>query len=410
MNEQIIAILHKSINGEALTEDEKKLLDEWIGQSEHNRGRYQEIMSADNLKQDIEKMLGQDSHVIWTKINQQLYPFKHKSGLLSIFRRGAFWYAAAALFLIFAFTTAYILFVKPSTNSSKDLPVNKSAAIAEVVPGSEKAVLVLDNGTSLALDKTSNGKIAEQGNTIIVKEDGLLSYNTHGQEPSSAVFYNTLTTPRGAYYSSLVLADGSKVWLNAESSIRFPTAFTGKDRVVDVSGEVYFEVAKNAAKPFKVNVNEKDMSVEVLGTHFNVNAYNDEADIKTTLLEGAVKITADGKSGFLKPGQQARVASLKGTNGGEVRSIRVVNDADPDEVVAWKNGMFQFQNADIRTIMRQVEKWYDADVVYDGNTDRKFFAEIPRSVDVSKLLTILEKTGWIQFKVEGKKITVIPVK
>src|SRR6185503_9234663 len=152
-----------------------------------------------------------------------------------------------------------------SSISDKSVSVNRSTQITDISPGIEKATLTLDNGTNLVLDNTGNGKIAEQGNTIIEKKDGQLAYNAGSKAPSQQVFYNTLTVPRAGYYSSLMLADGSKVWLNSESSIRFPTSFTGKERSVDVTGEVYFEVAKNPAKPFKVNVKDKGMTVEVLG-------------------------------------------------------------------------------------------------------------------------------------------------
>jgi ferric-dicitrate binding protein FerR (iron transport regulator) len=170
---------------------------------------------------------------------------------------------------------------------------------------------------------------------------------------------------------------------------------------VEVTGEVYFEVAKQPGKKFFVNVKGKGVGVEVLGTHFNINAYDDETAIKTTLLEGAVKVVANGKLGFLKPGQQAKVGS-KG-------ELDVEDKVDTEEVMAWKNGSFLFQNADIETIMRQVQRWYDVEIVYEGTINRKFYADLPRSVSSARLFTILENTGWVRFKAEGRKIMVIPV-
>ena len=400
MNEQLVAILHKCINGVSLTDVEQKQLNDWISQSHHNRQLYDEI-NSETFRRDVKKILGYDGKAIWKKFSEGINSQQPKRNLITLFHNTILRYVAAAVLLVLISTTAYMLFVKPTTHQQKAVSDTPPPATLDVSPGAEKATLTLDNGTNLVLDNASSGKIAEQGNTIVVKEEGLLSYNSYNNGSSNNIFYNTLTTARGSYYSSLVLADGSKVWLNAQSSIRFPTAFPGKDRVVEVTGEVYFEVAKNASKPFKVNVRDKGMVVEVLGTHFNINAYVDEAEVKTTLLEGAVKIVSGSRVNFLKPGQQAI-----NSNG----ETRVVNDADVDEAIAWKNGMFQFQNADIRSIMRQVEKWYDAEVVYDGNVDRKFFAEIPRTVEVSRLLTILKKTGWVDFKIEGKKIIVIAVK
>jgi ferric-dicitrate binding protein FerR (iron transport regulator) len=203
-----------------------------------------------------------------------------------------------------------------------------------------------------------------------------------------------------------VLPDGSKVWLNAASSLRFPTGFAGHERKVELVGEAYFEVAKNAAMPFKVTVKplpgntaSAPMEVEVLGTEFNINAYGDETDRRTTLIQGSVKITAGSGQSLLQPGQQARV-----NTGG----LQIMPGVDTDEVIAWKNGLFQFKEANIQSIMRQVSRWYDVEVEYNGNVNQLFFGKIPRRVPVSTVLKILESTGWAHFTIEGKKITVAP--
>jgi len=221
-----------------------------------------------------------------------------------------------------------------------------------------------------------------------------ITYNSSNNR--SEAVYNTIKTPRGGQYQ-LVLADGSQVWLNAASSIRFPVDFTEKVRKVEITGEAYFEIKKDAAKPFIVTIPGKGQ-VEVLGTHFNINAYDDENTLNTTLIEGSVKFIADnGESVKLKPGQQAQLSS----------SVSVLNDADIDKIIAWKTGWFNFDRADITTIMRQVSRWYDVEVVYEGQVSKKTFSGIvSRSQQIAEVLKIMEKAG-VKFRIEGKKITVL---
>jgi ferric-dicitrate binding protein FerR (iron transport regulator) len=211
--------------------------------------------------------------------------------------------------------------------------------------------------------------------------------------------YNTITTANGNQYQ-LILTDGSKVWLNAASSIRFPTSFTGNERKVEITGEVYFEVAKDPIKPFKVDFKNKEgeiNEIEVLGTHFNVNAYADEPDMKTTLLEGSVKIKAANKIQMLTPGQQASI-----TSGG----IEVKRNVDIEHVMAWKNGYFLFDNTDIYTLMRQVSRWYNVDVKYEGRiTEDGFSGKILRDVPLSKFIKVLELND-VKVRTEGREIIV----
>jgi ferric-dicitrate binding protein FerR (iron transport regulator) len=209
--------------------------------------------------------------------------------------------------------------------------------------------------------------------------------------------YNTLGTPRGGQYR-LMLPDGSKVWLNAISSIRYPAAFTGKERVVEITGEAYFEVAKDATHPFKVLVHNGDMEISVLGTHFNVNAYNDEPIIKTTLVEGSVKVTRDKQTAVIKPGEQTELNSSG--------ALKIIHDADIDEAVAWRNGLFEFQDADLQSILRQVMRWYDVEVDYQGNIPERFFtAIISRDKTLTGVLEIL-KLSDIDYKLDGKKLVI----
>ena len=305
---------------------------------------------------------------------------------------------AASVLIVLVAGISYLYITK---NESKVIPGNiaKNKIIKnDIAPGGNKAILTLANGATIVLDSTHNGTISQQGNAKVVKLDnGKLAYQKDETTNVVAVQYNTITTPPGGQYQ-LVLADGSKVWLDAESSIRFPTAFTGKERDVQITGEAYFEVAHNAEMPFHVKVD--NMDVTVLGTHFNVNAYDDEGVIKTTLLEGSVKVSMGNESTLITPGEQAQIAD-------KTDKIEIKRNVDLEEIVAWKNGKFIFQDADIQSIMRQLERWYNITVSYEGNiTKEEFVGVISRNVNISQILNMLEKAGDIKFEIEGRKIIV----
>src|SRR5699024_7437317 len=272
-----------------------------------------------------------------------------------------------------------------------------------IMPGGNKAVLTLANGTKVGIDSTHNGKLAGQGNMNVVKiGSGLLAYQSgmlKAQNPkykaNSIVRYNTLTIPRGGQYQ-LTLSDGTKVWLNAGSSIRYPIAFNGKERRVEMTGEAYFEVVHNEKQPFKVLVNGE--VIEDLGTRFNVNAYADEPAMKATLLEGAIKV----KSQILRPGEQAVIAD------GQMDILKEVNT---DNSVAWKNGYFAFNNANLETVMRKLARWYDIEVVYKHGIENKssmqqFSGRIGRDLTLSQILNGLKQTS-AHFKIEEDSRTVI---
>jgi ferric-dicitrate binding protein FerR (iron transport regulator) len=303
--------------------------------------------------------------------------------------------AAASLVGVIALST--FLWVKQHSKQ----PIAEIKQIAksnnnDVNPGGNKAILTLADGSTIILDDAKNGAIAQQGNTKVVKIDGKLNYNVSELSTQQPLF-NTISTPRGGQYQ-VELPDGSKVWLNSVSSLRFPTFFNGKQRRVEITGEAYFEVAKNQAMPFIVSVNGAE--IEVLGTHFNVNAYSDESTIRTTLLEGSVKFAKDGNVAILKPGQQSQL-SLNG-------QLKIINDVKIEKVVAWKNGFFHFEASDFKTLSKQLARWYDVEVVYDKEIDDLFYAKVPRSTKLSDLLKALSLTGKINFKIEGKKIIVLP--
>jgi transmembrane sensor len=276
----------------------------------------------------------------------------------------------------------------------------KSPAAKRVQPGGNKAILTLANGSNIVLGGAANGVLARQANIAIRKSSaGTIVYDaSNPRDANPATLYNTISTPRGGQYN-ITLSDGTRVWLNAASSLKFPAAFPGNERIVELSGEAYFEVAKlnsplisgNGGRiPFKVIT--AGQTIEVLGTHFNVNAYDDEASVKTTLLEGSVKVVhaATNASRILVPGQQAKVNS----------GIRI-SDVDPEQAVAWKNGYFNFSHENIRSIMRQVSRWYDIDIQYEGSiTTEGFVGTISRFKDVAEVLEMLQLTGSVRFKTE----------
>ena len=313
-------------------------------------------------------------------------------------RKMSWWKVTAAAAVIMVIGGTFIWFGKNGQkNKQMTATAPKKTVINDVMPGGNKAVLTLANGAQIILDSAADGILAKQGSAEVVKTaNGQLSYKMTGDQ-TAEVLFNTMSTPRGGLYR-LILPDGSKVWLNAVSSIRYPTAFTGRERRVEITGEVYFEVEKNARMPFIVTV--KNMEVSVLGTHFNINAYQDEQDMKTTLLEGSVKVSNGRSHIVIKPGQQTQLSG----NG----AIKLVEDADLSEAVAWKDGRFEFKETDIKTIMRQIMRWYDVEVEYQGKVpDRYFTADISRTKSLSGVLKIL-KLSDIDFQLAGKKLIVTP--
>ena len=305
---------------------------------------------------------------------------------------------AAAVLAIFV-CGAY-LWLRPFEETAivTNNPPRQQQDIQDAKPGGQKAILTLSDGTQIIVDSASNGLLAQQGNVEVIKlSTGGISYKKNSTN-AEGIFYNTMSTPAGGLYQ-LRLPDGSKVWLNASSSIRYPTQFDGKERRVQINGEAYFEVSRNTEKPFIVKVND-DAEVIVLGTHFNINAYLNEGTIKTTLLEGAVKVRLGNSNSLLKPGQQAQIKK-----GG---SLKRVDDADTEEAIAWKNGNFQFNSTPLEAVLRQAARWYNLEVEYKGAVpDDRFTGKISRSVNLSNLLKWM-KWSDVHFKIEGNKLIVMP--
>ena len=321
-------------------------------------------------------------------------------------RRSYKWMWAAACMLLVMAGAIYIRLLRkePVLTAKKE----EKTAPAVVVPGKTGAILTLSDGSTIVLDSMGTGKVASQNGADVLVQQGKLAYVSSGRvsgSGSGAMVYNTLSTPTGRQYH-IQLPDGTEVWLNAASSIHYPTVFSGTERVVDITGEAYFEVAKDAARPFKVKAGQ-GAQIDVLGTHFNVNAYSNEPAIATTLLEGSVRFRGRGgpngeeKSELLKPGQQTQYDQAS-------HALTVANDVETAQVVAWKNGKFDFNDMGLKKVMQQLERWYDIDVVYEKNVpDIKFFGKMTENIPLNDLLIILEKSK-VHFQMQGRKLVVKP--
>lgn len=324
--------------------------------------------------------------------------------LVPLFRRRWGW-AAAILLLI---SVGGYVFYNSRQGDPARIVNNYPSSSNDVAPGTTKAVLTLADGRQVTIDSAQTGQLAMQGKTIVQHNQGAISYNGNGSEKTQQsvqpLLYNTLTTSRGEQSPPLILSDGTKVWLNALSSIRFPVAFTGNARNVEITGEAFFEVAKDASKPFHVTV--KDMEVEVLGTQFNVNAYPDEDAIRTTLLEGKVKVVnrqssivnaAAQKSANLTPGQQAQLSNNR---------LSIINNPNIDQVIAWKNGLFDFNRVNLQTVLQQLSRWYDIEVKLEGNIPaRTFRGKITRDLSLSQVIQVLQDVE-VKLRIEGKTLFV----
>jgi transmembrane sensor len=303
--------------------------------------------------------------------------------------------SAAAVLLLCLSVGGYFLWHK------HHLPQVAEKYTYNVPPGTDKAILTLANGKKMVLSANQVGKLAEQGGVTVDRTaDGKVLYTTsEKQSPTVATLFNTLNTPRGGQYS-LVLSDGTKVWLNAASSIKFPVAFNANERKVEITGEAYFEVVHDATKPFRIIVGNR--IIEDLGTQFNVNSYVDEPLTKVTLITGSVKISGNNQNIILKPGQQSQFPSQLAGQG-----FRITDNADVAEAVAWKNGLFKFHKASLQTVMRQLSRWYNVNVNYEGKIpDVEFSGEITRNVNMSEVLDILSYLK-VHFKMKENNQNII---
>ncbi len=367
---------------ETISEEEKEEFNRWYqSMDDPDSGN---IITSGEFPEDLRERLYQ-SILEREKIKQRRHPRLIK------FR---YYITAAAVSLIFLATGGYFYFTRPSGTIAVTVLPHKPQVI---IPGGNKAVLTLADGSQVILDTSRTGVLAIQGGSSVRKsKDGQVVYEaTDKSYGESQVALNTITTPRGGEYQ-VILPDGSKVWLNAASSLTFPAFFTGKERRVELTGEAYFEVAENSKQPFRVTISSTE--VEVLGTHFNIMGYPDESSVNTTLLEGSVKVRSGDKSRLIHPGQQARSG-----DGLEV------SDVDAEQAVAWKKGYFSFNNENIQVIMRKIARWYNVDIEYRGNIAKKTFGgTISKFENVSEVLKVMELTDVIHFKIEERRVIVMP--
>jgi hypothetical protein len=382
-------LLDKYIAGEASLEEEQRLLN-FYG-SFKSSSEIESIPGMENLKDKI-----------FDKISDKITPEEDYSRSFNLYYLKSF--SIAAIILLTITTGIYFYSNRTIQVEEQFVEINVKN---DILPGNNKAILTLANGSKISLDDAANGLLASEGNIAITKtENGEIVYEKNNLNKNNDILnhvaINTIQTPKGGKFQ-VRLPDGSKVWLNSASTLSYPTAFTGSERKVKLKGEAYFEIASNKKIPFRV---ESDgQIVEVLGTHFNINSYDDEDFTKTTLLEGSVKVILHsksdvlGKTRMLKPGEQSLTNSSQS-------GIRIEN-ADTEKAVAWKNGYFKFKNTPIQQIMREVERWYDVELVYEGTmpTD-EFTGFISNEVNISGVLKILEQSGGVKFSVKGKKIKV----
>lgn len=391
--ESILLLIRKYLNGTS-TPDDKSRLDEWYHSFDDSEGE----LTVNETGNDPE---------LSGRLRNRILDSIHQNDDRRATKKRRRWDApAAAVILILISFGAYFMFLRNSPEQEIVRTVSSSHETKpknDIKPGGNKAMLTLADGSVVVLDSASNGIISRQGDIKVQKlRNGLLAYTINGKNVTRNVesLFNTISTPRGGQYQ-VTLSDGTKVWLNAASSIRFPVVFTASERKVEITGEAYFEVAKNKERPFKVKAISSE--IEVLGTHFNVNAYKDEATIKTTLLEGKVKVSVPNSvenAEFLLPGQQAGITK----NG----KINIKNHVDTEEAVAWMKGYFQFKSTDLKVILRQISRWYDVDVEYHGNINLHFTGLLTRNENVSKVFEKLALTGGVHFEIEGKRVIVSP--
>lgn len=374
--EQARLLAQKYLDG-TITPKEKQLFDSW----------YQS--APDTLEWDDAAITSEE--VLQQRMLQQIEAGMPRPAVTPLYKRLAPVAAIAAA--IAGIAVLSILWWRQPAHKAPAAPM--ATVQHDRPPGKSGAILTLADGSTVALDEAQQGQVATQGAIHIQNQKGRLSY-TGGKTNSEATAMNTITTPVSRQYQ-LVLAEGTKVWLNASSSLRFPAAFNGKERIVELTGEAYFEVAASVHAPFTVKVNGID--IQVLGTRFNVNAYAEEEAVKTTLVQGAVKVEKGAVQQLLSPGEQAAIAGDK---------VKITHP-DIEAVTGWVNGSFVFKKTDIKTAMSQIARWYDLDVTYKGDmTGITLSGDISRDVYASSLLKALELTGTVRFNIEGRNITVMP--
>jgi len=374
MNQQDADHLLEKYLNQTANLGEQRLLESWYAHQATQR----KLTDADNFEHLADEL--------WAGTRK-------KAGLTTakkIYRIPYYWLSAAVLLLLGA-PVAYLSLRQPASISS-------IARASDIRPGTNKAILTLGNGQQVVLSSSKQGQLAMEDHTMVSQTDsGKIVYQASSAAKGHELVYNTITTPAGGQFQ-LTLADGTNVTLDASSSISYPVAFNGKQRLVTMTGQAYFEVAHDRTKPFIVN--SRAQSIEVLGTHFNVNAYENEKTIRTTLLSGSIRLKTDQRQAILKPGEQALVIPM--VNGLEVTA------GDVEESIAWQKGYFRFRQEDIQSVMRKISRWYNIEVTYEGGVPtEKFSGTISRYKDISQVLGMLEYSKSVHFKLSGRRVTVL---
>ncbi|MGF7037524.1 FecR family protein [Mucilaginibacter lappiensis] len=381
--EEFLTLYEKFNNGQC-TPAEKELLDTYVDEIKLLEGEW----NNDLIKEE-------DVHArIWQRLSES----RRVVPIASQKSNKYLWLKVAAVLLLSFLVGLFFI------NNEKPKPQPTMAKIKQkvILPGGNKAYLTMADGSRIILNDAKNGDlVTKPGLKVSKTTNGMLVYHFNKTPDNTSVNtkpeYNTITTPRGGQYQ-VILDDGTKVWLNAASSLRFPQAFTSKQREVELTGEAYFEVAKNKARPFMVQAN--GTQVQVLGTHFNVNAYGDNNDVTTTLLEGSVRLAHGNSVVMLVPGQQGAAA-----NSGAVIKVSM---ADIQQTMAWKNGFFIFHDLNIVEVMKQVSRWYDVDVEYQGDvTNNEFGGTVSKYKNINELLDIMQLTRSIHYKIDGRRVIIM---
>jgi len=387
-----------------LDADEHVQLQKWIGSSPTKEQFLLEFTDDEKLLQNLIEWRDTGT---WKESIQRKIDDRFRDERRVVRLRWLKIAVAASTILVAGLLTFWM--VARQKSDKKPLPSTSVANISknDVAPGGFKARLTLANGSTVVLDSADNRIIGKQGSTVVKSKDGQLIYEQKGKQ--NEILFNTLSTAKGETYAT-ILSDGSKVWLNSESSVRYPVAFSGDVRKVEITGEAYFEVApsvvslENGQKD-KISfiVDASGVEVEVLGTHFNINSYIDEDEVKTTLLEGRVKVHSKTNNAIaiLQPGQQAKLDK-------HLQELNKLDEVDVDAEVAWHYGRFQFSSASLQAVLRQLSRWYDVDVVYQGNIpQRSFSGKISMTDRLAQVLKTLESND-VHFRIEGKNIIVFP--
>lgn len=389
---EIGLLIAKHLRGE-LDSTETMRLNEWLADPVNN-ATFQEVTDKEYVLRElaaINRVIEKKTR-LKARLDERLDQQPTADGKVRWHNWGLYVAAASVVFVV-----VIVAFLQYYSSRDSKIINGQTVKVQDASPGKFKARLVLDDGSTIVLDSSGNGELARQGNTSIIQKDGQLLYQ-EDKKGGNALLYNKLTTGRGETYCTL-LSDGSKIWLNAGSSVRYPVTFPAGERKIEITGEAYFQVAKDANKPFVVSgsaSNGKKWSLQVLGTSFNLNNYLDEPVMKTTLVEGSVKIMAASKEVKLQAGEQAIL------NGYTLSTEK----GDVEAATAWKNGYFQFTDADLPSVLRQLSRWYDLDVIYVGQPVKKTFAgKLPLNARASEVLSVLAAHG-IHLRIEGKKLMV----